>query len=534
MKRIFLSSTLACVLASSLNASYVIKPNEMIDIYDDSINKTSIQANLIKSLNPDDSFKWHYARYFEGKSKTDLYFRDISVRDDKLLAAGSYHSSIVLFDLKNDNIVYNDFYAIKDADHSELGKKYPEATDDAKKQEKVKEDSKTDNNNDNDEWSGASELFVEQVEFIDDKTAFVNTMPKYLGRDNKNARPYLHHSGLHKIKLDNSGDLKELAFLKGEYFLFRKYKDGVIALDDKETFSIFDKNLKLIKSFKIKDVVKADVRLDRLFVLLKGENKGIYEYDIKKSKLNKIADFNAQYFGRPIKATTSPFLVSPDAKNIYYATPHNYNSKLCKVSVLNHTTECSNTGFALYSGSYAISPDGKTLAYTFGDRLGQTSIFNIENKPYLAGSIKGGNVSYAATFKDNNTLIVSNNRRNIDIYDLSKGKSISIDDKFENLKANIFSFIAPNMENIKIKMKNSGGKEKIKSDIIFPQHIDGINIVYLLPDEFADFVDEKGKIFALPKNDLSGEFSVILKLCENGKIIREEALTTPFNIKVSK
>lgn len=524
MKKVFLSSTLAYFLASSLNASYVINPKEIIDIYEDSLNKTSINAKFIKSINPDESFKTHYQNYFEGKSKTDLYLRDIDIKNNKALASGSYHSSILLYDLDNDEVIYNDFYAIKDADHKELGKKYPEA----------KQDEEEKKNKNDDEWSGASELFVEQAEFIDDKTAFVNTMPKYLGRDNKEARPYLHHAGIHKIEFSKDNKIKELAFTKGEYFLFRKFQDGVITLDNNETFNIFDKDLKLKKSFKIPNVVKADVRLNRLFVLLKGDLKGIYEYDFKSSNLIKIADFKEQYFGRPIKATTSPFLVSPDAKYIYYASPHNYNSKLCKVAINNGDTNCSNTGFALFAGSYAISPNGKTLAYTFGDRLGQTHIFNIEDKPYLAGSIKGGNVSYAAAFKDDDTLVVSNNRRILDIYKLQKGEIIDINQKFENLKENIFSFIAADMENIVIKVKESGGKKKIKSDIIFPQHIDGINISYLLPDEFEDFVDKNGKIFDIPKNDLSGELSVILKLSKDGKIIREEALSSYFKIKVKK
>lgn len=522
MKKTFLSTALACVLASSLSASYIIKPSKMEDFYKDSLSKTSIKAQHIKSINPDESFKWHYARYFEGDTKTDLYLRDLSVYKNKALASGSYHSSLLLFDLDNDGIFYNDFYAIKDADHGELGKKYPEAEDDAKK------------NKNEDEWSGASELFVEQAEFIDGKTAFVNTMPKYLGRENKDARPYLHHAGIHKIEISKDNKIKELSFAKGEYFLFRKYKDGVITLDNNETFKIFNKNLKPEIEFKIPNVVKADVIKDRLFVLLKGDKKGIYEYIIKSKKLKKIADFNEQYFGRPIKVTTSPFLVSPDAKYIYYTSPHNYNSKLCKVEIKKGKTECSNTGFALFAGSYAISPNGKILAYTMGDKKGQTSIFNLEDKPYLAGYVKGGNVSYAVAFKDNDTLIVSNNRRNLDVFKLSKGEKISADMKFDDLKTRIFDFVANDMQNITIKEKQSHGKTKIKSSMILPQHIDGINITWILPDEFQEFVNEKGKIIAVPKNDLSGEMTAILELCEDGKVLRKEAISSEFKIKIKK
>lgn len=524
MNKIIFSSITACLLISSLHASYVLKPSEMIDAYSNSINQPSIEMKLLKSIDLKDSFKWHYMRYFEGKSKEDLYIRDINYYKDKILASGSYHSSLLVIDDKSENVAYADFYAIKDADHGELGVKYKEAEEDAKKAKEKNDD----------EWSGASELFVEQGEWIDKNTAFINTMPKYLGRDNPDAKPYLHHAGIHKINIDENANIKELAFSKGEYFLFRKYNDGVITLGDNNEFQILDKNLKLIKSFQIKDVVKADVVKNRLFVLLKGDKKGIYEYDFKNNNLKKIADFDAQYYGRPIKATTSPFLASPDAKYIYYTTPHNYNSKLCKVEIKTSKTICSDTGFPLYSGSYAISPDGKTLAYTFGGDKGQTSIFNLEKTPYLAGYAKGGNTSYAATFKDNKTLAVVNNRHVIDIYELKKGKKITLEDKFEDLKNRIFDFVAPDMNNITFKVKESNGKKKIKTSFALPQHIDGVNLTWVLPDEFKEFINDKNKVINVPSKDFSGEISVLMQLQKDGKIIKEAMVKSNFKITVKK
>lgn len=104
-------------------------------------------------------------------------------------------------------------------------------------------------------------------------------------------------------------------------------------------------------------------------------------------------------------------------------------------------------------------------------------------------------------------------------------QDLDINLAFDDLKANVFKYVFKDAENIKISKK---------SDLTLPTFINGINLVWLLPDEFMDFLDEDGLIFALPKRVLSGELSVILKLQKNGKIIKEEAITSPFNLKIIK
>lgn len=104
-------------------------------------------------------------------------------------------------------------------------------------------------------------------------------------------------------------------------------------------------------------------------------------------------------------------------------------------------------------------------------------------------------------------------------------QDLDINLAFDDLKANVFKYVFKDAENIKISKK---------SDLILPTFVNGINLVWLLPDEFMDFLDEDGLIFALPKRVLSGELSVILKLQKNGKIIKEEAITSPFNLKIIK
>lgn len=100
----------------------------------------------------------------------------------------------------------------------------------------------------------------------------------------------------------------------------------------------------------------------------------------------------------------------------------------------------------------------------------------------------------------------------------------NLDLRFESLKSRVFSYVAKDMNNIIFNSKS------LKTDLKFEKFIDGINIIWLLPDEFSEFVNENYEIFSAPKTNLEGELSVILKMQKDGKIIREEALTSPFKI----
>lgn len=100
--------------------------------------------------------------------------------------------------------------------------------------------------------------------------------------------------------------------------------------------------------------------------------------------------------------------------------------------------------------------------------------------------------------------------------------------RFNNLKNNIFKIIAPDIQNIVFKKSSN----IITSDLKLFKEIDNINLIWLLPDEFSDFINENYEIFAMPKENLNGEFSVILRVVKNNQVIKEEAISTDFKILI--
>lgn len=102
--------------------------------------------------------------------------------------------------------------------------------------------------------------------------------------------------------------------------------------------------------------------------------------------------------------------------------------------------------------------------------------------------------------------------------------NVSNDENFENIK----TYIKQNIDfsNITFAIKNN----KIVTNLKFQQQINGINLIWLLPDEFSDFVNEEYEIYSMPKTNLNGEINLILKMQINNTIIREEAISFPFNI----
>lgn len=104
--------------------------------------------------------------------------------------------------------------------------------------------------------------------------------------------------------------------------------------------------------------------------------------------------------------------------------------------------------------------------------------------------------------------------------------NVSNDENFENIK----TYIKQNIDfsNITFAIKNN----KIVTNLKFQQQINGINLIWLLPDEFSDFVNEEYEIYSIPKTNLNGEINLILKMQINNTIIREEAISFPFNITI--
>lgn len=103
---------------------------------------------------------------------------------------------------------------------------------------------------------------------------------------------------------------------------------------------------------------------------------------------------------------------------------------------------------------------------------------------------------------------------------------VSYNEHFEKTKKYIIKNIK--FTNIEFVIKDN----KIITNLKFLKQINGINLIWLLPDEFSDFVNENYEIYSIPKNNLNGEINLILKMQINDKIIREEAISFPFNIKI--
>ncbi|WP_267524717.1 hypothetical protein [Campylobacter sp. MG1] len=103
---------------------------------------------------------------------------------------------------------------------------------------------------------------------------------------------------------------------------------------------------------------------------------------------------------------------------------------------------------------------------------------------------------------------------------------VSYNEHFEKTKKYIIKNIK--FTNIEFVIQDN----KIITNLKFLKQINGINLIWLLPDEFSDFVNENYEIYSIPKNNLNGEINLILKMQINDKIIREEAISFPFNIKI--